>query len=100
MTSRASKSATASASGNIETEKRDLINRFRRVQGQIGGLVNMIEEERDCTDIVHQIAATKKALERAGILLLTSALTECIADNKKTSEVRRVELQKAFMSLS
>jgi DNA-binding FrmR family transcriptional regulator len=95
MTARSSKAAS-----NFETEKRELINRFRRVQGQIGGLVTMIEEERDCTDIVTQIAATKKALERAGILLLTSALTECIADNKKSSEVRRIELQKAFMSLS
>jgi DNA-binding FrmR family transcriptional regulator len=96
MTARSSKQTPAA----LETEKRELINRFRRVQGQIGGLVTMIEEERDCTDIVTQIAATKKALERAGILLLTSALTECIADNKKSSEVRRIELQRAFMSLS
>lgn len=96
MTTRSSKSAH----GNLEAEKRELINRFRRVQGQIGGLVTMIEEERDCTDIVTQIAATKKALERAGILLLTSALTECVTDNKKSSEVRRIELQKAFMSLA
>lgn len=96
MTTRSSQSSGPS----LETEKRELINRFRRVQGQIGGLVAMIEEERDCTDIVTQIAATKKALERAGILLLTSALTECVADNKKSSEVRRIELQKAFMSLA
>lgn len=95
MTSRSSKSAAT-----LEEERRELINRFRRVQGQIGGLVTMIEEERDCTDIVTQIAATKKALERAGILLLTSALMECVADNKKSSELRRIELQKAFMSLS
>lgn len=95
MTTRSGKSPASR-----EDEKRELINRFRRVQGQIGGLVTMIEEERDCTDIVTQIAATKKALERAGILLLTSALTECIADNKKSSDVRRIELQKAFMSLS
>jgi DNA-binding FrmR family transcriptional regulator len=92
--------ARAAKRAELEREKRELVNRFRRVQGQIGGLVTMIEEERDCTDIVMQIAATKKALERAGILLLTSALVECAADTRRGADERRAALQKAFLSLA
>ncbi|NBP50102.1 MAG: metal-sensitive transcriptional regulator, partial [Actinobacteria bacterium] len=52
-------------------EQRDLVNRLRRIEGQIGGVIAMIEDGRDCTDVITQIAASKKAMERAGILLLT-----------------------------
>jgi DNA-binding FrmR family transcriptional regulator len=50
--------------------------------------------------VIVQIAASKKAIERAGILLLTNALAQCIADQKRSSDARRVELQKAFLSLA
>ena len=81
-------------------ESQDLINRLRRIEGQIGGLINMIETERDCLDVITQISATKKALERAGMIMLASALTQCAADTKKTGEQRREQLQRAFLSLA
>lgn len=81
-------------------EQRDLVNRLRRIEGQIGGVIAMIEDGRDCTDVITQIAASKKAMERAGILLLTNALEQCMADQRRSSEARRVELQKAFLSLT
>jgi DNA-binding FrmR family transcriptional regulator len=81
-------------------EQKDLVNRLRRIEGQIGGVIAMIEEGRDCTDVIVQIAASKKAIERAGILLLTNALAQCMADQKRSSDARRVELQKAFLSLA
>jgi DNA-binding FrmR family transcriptional regulator len=83
-----------------ESEQRDLVNRLRRIEGQIGGVIAMIEDGRDCTDIITQIAASKKAIERAGILMLTGALERCMADQRRTSEARRLELQKAFLSLA
>lgn len=81
-------------------ESHDLINRLRRIEGQIGGLINMIETERDCLDVITQISATKKALERAGMIMLANALTQCAADTKKTGEQRREQLQRAFLSLA
>jgi DNA-binding FrmR family transcriptional regulator len=81
-------------------EQRDLVNRLRRIEGQIGGVIAMIEDGRDCMDVITQIAASKKAMERAGILLLTNALEQCMADQRRSSEARRVELQKAFLSLT
>lgn len=83
-----------------ESDQRDLVNRLRRIEGQIGGVIAMIEDGRDCTDVITQIAAAKKAIERAGILMLTGALEQCMADQKRSSEARRGELQKAFLSLA
>ena len=81
-------------------ESQDLLNRLRRIEGQIGGLINMIEAERDCLDVITQISATKKALERAGMMMLANALAECSGDTKKTGEQRRDQLQRAFLSLA
>jgi DNA-binding FrmR family transcriptional regulator len=81
-------------------ESQDLINRLRRIEGQIGGLINMIETERDCLDVITQISATKKALERAGMMMLANALAQCAGDTKRSGEQRRDQLQRAFLSLA
>ena len=81
-------------------DSQDLINRLRRIEGQIGGLVNMIETERDCLDVITQISATKKALERAGMMMLANALAQCAGDSKSSGEERREQLQRAFLSLA
>jgi len=81
-------------------ESQDLINRLRRIEGQIGGLINMVETERDCLDVITQISATKKALERAGMMMLANALAQCAADTKKTGDQRRDQLQRACLSLA
>ena len=81
-------------------EAQELINRLRRIEGQIGGLINMIETERDCLDVVTQISATKKALERAGMVMLAKALAQCAGDSKRSGEERREQLQRAFLSLA
>ncbi len=81
-------------------DSQDLINRLRRIEGQIGGLINMIETERDCLDVITQISATKKALERAGMMMLANALAQCAGDSKRSGEERREQLQRAFLSLA
>ena len=90
----------AAPKSNATDEAQELINRLRRIEGQIGGLINMIESERDCLDVITQISATKKALERAGMTMLANALAECAGDSRKTGEQRREQLQRAFLSLA
>lgn len=58
----------------------DVVGRLRKVEGQIGGIVRMIESGRDCADVITQISAASKALDRAGFRLLASGLRDCIAD--------------------
>lgn len=47
-----------------------VIRRLRRAQGQIGGVIKMIEDGRDCADVVTQLSAASRALDRAGFLSL------------------------------
>jgi DNA-binding FrmR family transcriptional regulator len=57
-----------------------LINRLRRVEGQSRGLQRMIEEGRSCEEIFTQLAATKAALDRVGVLLISLKMRECLAE--------------------
>lgn len=80
----------------------DLNKRLRRIEGQVRGLQTMLAEERECADVVTQIAAVSKALDRVGIKLIASGLTYCVENPEEASasgyDLARVE--KLFMQLS
>jgi DNA-binding FrmR family transcriptional regulator len=82
------------------TEMGDVVNRLRRAQGQIGGVLRMIEEGRDCKDIITQLAAANRALDRAGFAIVSTGLKECLtqSDGAKSLEIKAME--KLFLSLA
>jgi len=83
----------------IETaELKDARDRLMRVQGQIGGIVKMIDEGRDCTDLLTQLAAANTALTRAGFSIISTGMQHCGQDTEGTAN--RKALEKAFMSLA
>ena len=61
----------------------DVIKRLRRAQGQVGGVIKMIEEGRDCTDVVTQLAAASRALNRAGFKIIATGLKQCALEDKE-----------------
>lgn len=73
-------------------------DRLARVQGQIGGIVRMIDEGRDCTDILQQLSAASTALTRAGFSIVSTGMAHCAQDPADSGS--RVALEKAFMSLA
>jgi DNA-binding FrmR family transcriptional regulator len=73
-------------------------NRLVRVQGQIGGIVKMLDEGRDCTDLLNQLSAASTALTRAGFVIISTGMEHC-SNNNGTPEEREA-LEKAFMSLA
>ena len=78
---------------------RPLSNRLKRAQGQIGGVLKMIDEGRECQDIVTQLAAVSKALDRAGFAVIALGLRQCITDPEGgTMDVESME--KLFLSLA
>lgn len=80
-----------------------LIRRLRRVEGQVGGLIRMLESGRDCADVVTQLAAASRALDRVGFLLVTSQLRECVqrqADGDGSAEGKAAALEKLFLMLA
>ncbi|HEY7721977.1 MAG TPA: metal-sensitive transcriptional regulator [Pedococcus sp.] len=81
-------------------ELRSMINRLKRAQGQIGGIVRMMEEGRDCADVVTQLAAVHRALGRAGFDVIALNMRECLADPDPARQVDLDELRRLFMSLA
>ena len=70
----------------IATEVRDdLHRRLRRIEGQVRGIQVMLDENRECRDIVTQIAAATKALEQVGFRMLASGLASCLQDPEKSA---------------
>lgn len=57
-----------------------VVKRLKRAQGQIGGIIRMIEEGRDCQEIVGQIAAVSKAVDHAGFATISIGLKQCVTD--------------------
>ena len=57
-----------------------LVNRLRRVEGQARGLQRMIETGRPCEEVFTQLAATKAALDRVGVLLISVKMRECLTE--------------------
>ena len=73
-------------------------DRLMRVQGQIGGIVKMLDEGRDCTELLTQLAAANTALTRAGFSIISTGMAHCQAD--ETGLADRARLEKAFMALA
>ncbi|MEU3602783.1 metal-sensitive transcriptional regulator [Streptomyces sp. NPDC006798] len=61
-------------------ELKAVLNRLRRAQGQISGVIRMIEEGRDCEEVVTQLAAASRALDRAGFAIIATGLQQCLTD--------------------
>jgi DNA-binding FrmR family transcriptional regulator len=77
----------------------EVTKRLRRAQGQIGGILKMIEEGRECRDIVTQMAAVSKALDKAGFAMIATGMKQCMTgDAGNVDDVEAME--KLFLSLA
>ncbi|BAK83575.1 metal-sensitive transcriptional regulator [Komagataeibacter medellinensis] len=61
-----------------QPHKKALINRVRRIEGQMGGVLNMIEDDRYCVDILTQVSAIKAALDGVAIQILSTHAKGCV----------------------
>ncbi|WP_067897475.1 metal-sensitive transcriptional regulator [Nocardia vaccinii] len=87
--------------GNEETIA-VVLNRLRRAQGQLGGVIAMIEQGRHCTEVVTQLAAVSHALDRAGFKIVATGLRECTTGESAdgTEPLSEAELEKLFLALA
>ena len=75
--------------------------RLRRIQGQIGGILAMLEGGRPCREVIQQVSAASNALDRVGFKLLVSRLEECVLEGGSALAADdQAELERLFMSLS
>ena len=78
----------------------DVIKRLRRAEGQLAGVIRMMEAGRDCEDVVTQLAAVSRALDKAGFAIIATGLEQCISAGNDGSRVDRARLEKLFLSLA
>ena len=77
-----------------------ILNRLRRAEGQLGGVIRMLEEGRDCQDVVTLLAAVAKALDRAGFAIVATGLRQCVTQPDQAGAPDLAALEKLFLSLA
>ena len=87
--------------------RQQVLNRLRRARGQLNAVIDMVEDDRSCKEIITQLAAVSKALDRAGFKIISENIQECVVREGETGEgetgrdsVTLDELEKLFLSLA
>jgi len=80
-------------------EMKKVSNRLKRAQGQLAAVVRMVDEGADCTDVVTQLSAVSKALDRAGFAVIATGLKQCLADEDGDG-AELEKLEKLFLSFA
>jgi len=70
-----------------QSVKTDLLNRIRRLEGQARGVAKMIEQDRDCNEILQQLAAVRSAAHQATVTLVRAYATECVLSDSTPEEI-------------
>ena len=79
-------------------EIKAVLNRLRRAQGQLAAVIGMVEDNRDCRDIVTQLTAVSKAIDRAAFKVVAINLRACVSGENPDGP-DETELEKLFMGL-
>lgn len=66
-----------------DSERTRILNRLRRLEGQIRGLQSMIESGKDCEDVLTQIMAAKSALNQVGLHIIGHSMKRCLIDEEE-----------------
>lgn len=82
--------------------QQQVLNRLRRARGQLSAVIDMVEQERPCKDVITQLAAVSKALDRAGFKIISTNIQECASRDPESGEdgLTVDELEKLFLSLA
>lgn len=92
--------------GGVDIDIDDLpriVNRLRRAEGQLAGVIRMLEAGQGCRDVIPQLAAVSKALDRAGFAMVASGLRECVSHpgaDGSADTVDLADLEKLFLALA
>ena len=71
--------------------KEELLNRLRRIRGQVGGIERMVADDRYCIDVVTQISAVEAALDKVALALLGEHTRHCVVEADGRRQAERAE---------
>jgi DNA-binding FrmR family transcriptional regulator len=85
-----------------ENPQRAVLNRLKRARGQLDAVINQVESGGSCQDVVIQLSAVSRALDRAGFLVIASAMRECLVLRTKrtASNLRLLRVVNRFMTIA
>lgn len=81
------------------SEQPKLINRLRRIQGQVRGVEKMVDDQRDCREIIQQLVAIRSAMDSAILVFMEDYLTTCMLAPQSEDPTRREKLVKDLVAL-
>ncbi len=83
-----------------ESDLGPVVNRIKRAQGQLAGVLRMLEEGRECAEVVTQLAAVSRALDRAGFAIVASGMQQCLAAGATPGSDEVKQMERLFLSLA
>ena len=86
---------------SMHKQRKNVKDRLVKAEGHIRGIIKMIDEEKECPDVLIQIAAVKAALEKAGEIILEDHIEHCLIEAVKSGDVESQlqELKTALQKL-
>ena len=86
---------------SVHKQRKNVRDRLVRAEGHIRGIIRMIDEEKECPDILIQIGAVKAAIEKAGVIILEDHIEHCLIEAVKSGDVESQlqELKTALQKL-
>jgi DNA-binding FrmR family transcriptional regulator len=73
--------------------------RLAKVEGQVAGVARMLREGRDCREVIAQLSAAGRALDRVGFRLVASGLRRCVTEGGDDAEAAAEELERLFLQI-
>ncbi|HRF52240.1 metal-sensitive transcriptional regulator [uncultured Trichococcus sp.] len=75
---------------------KNIINRMKRAEGQMRGILAMMESEKDCSDVVTQLSAVRSSIDRAMGIIVAENLVACVNDQEKDGMSKEESVQQAI----
>ena len=80
----------------IERQKKGVLMRLRRIEGQLRGIQRMVEEGVSCPEILTQVAAATAALKKASMTIIQTYMEECLSKSKEDRGTKREDAIRDF----
>ncbi|AEA94960.1 hypothetical protein HMPREF9506_01943 [Enterococcus faecalis TX0309A] len=82
--------------GKMTEEKKKVLNRLRRTEGQIRGIQKMIDEEKECIDVITQLSAVRSSIDRVMGMIVAENLKHCFENPEKDPKEQEERLAQAI----
>ncbi len=73
---------------SVHRQRKNARDRLMRAEGHLRGIIKMIDEDKECPDVLLQIAAVKAALDKAGLVILEDHIEHCLVEAVKSGDVK------------